>query len=888
MTNRLPTKVRLVKCPKCSKILPEPEQVPLYTCGGCGTILQAKYYRVENRASGLDSHEQVAAESNGIVKARDGGESGSSSQRSSSAGDQSSDRNQVQDHNVAEGKSEQLGGANSDHFTALSEESGFLMVKGDGEVDSKSHVSNSKDHVVNQIVQHPRAANSANEASFTESATVLETKAQKCIAHANSSKEASRLCSSQVLESKELSTLGQDHAPHENREAQHITRVNGVTENENEQLEHPHVIPSDDQKQVGDVNSFSQACILNDSPGTKETVRNGLDNHILVKNRKDDCEGKLSYEKISAEDINYHDMKKIPNLAKEESNGEAQHDSIECIQEPLGSIKLSEPSMPTEIMLCRNDNLTACREANSRASRDTVKMDSCNVSQESHSGTNSLKNVSETLRQKIEDFDDGFEYGSEIVRSVDSPKASEPVNAPREDGRSRKTVQRSLTRGSLAYDGSVSSFDGNDDQGIEQQEHANKASPELKNLVSRGGYSESGFQGKAKTSSKMLLDEKMKSGTLEEAELVEDNAIPGRNRPRPYRDGLIHRVPLYRSSELVYETGSSSSYIHEELPIHRMHHYPCTYEDSEAWVKKGYVQKQNIDRRRFPEALWRESEFVPTYYNYETSGEIYQRSRHPGYVDRRRRAESWSLSGSLPRVQYSGEIFNGRYQMRDPFMNRRPDDIRWSAQLPPPSAFCWDAYDSCPTSPRQFMEPEPYPWTRDAASVSDDQRLRDQIMRRLHIREKRQAVKRHCHPLAGGAPFITCYFCFRVVQLPEEFLLSRRRTTTHRVKCGACLSILKFALENETCLTPHVLDEATEGSETNAERYGSTETRSKNSSNEEKLEEFHRAGSRSRSRQTKVMWQLPSRRSKSPLHRLMGYSSPHDMFNGREGGDVDW
>lgn len=40
MANQQHPKARLVKCPKCARILPEPKHVPLYTCGGCGTILQ--------------------------------------------------------------------------------------------------------------------------------------------------------------------------------------------------------------------------------------------------------------------------------------------------------------------------------------------------------------------------------------------------------------------------------------------------------------------------------------------------------------------------------------------------------------------------------------------------------------------------------------------------------------------------------------------------------------------------------------------------------------------------------------------------------------------------------------------------------------------------------
>ncbi|KAJ4883460.1 Uncharacterized protein Rs2_33553 [Raphanus sativus] len=42
MASKSGQKVRLVKCPKCFKILQEYEDVPVYQCGGCSTILQAK------------------------------------------------------------------------------------------------------------------------------------------------------------------------------------------------------------------------------------------------------------------------------------------------------------------------------------------------------------------------------------------------------------------------------------------------------------------------------------------------------------------------------------------------------------------------------------------------------------------------------------------------------------------------------------------------------------------------------------------------------------------------------------------------------------------------------------------------------------------------------
>uniref|UniRef100_A0A1J3I661 Uncharacterized protein n=1 Tax=Noccaea caerulescens TaxID=107243 RepID=A0A1J3I661_NOCCA len=42
MASQLGQRVRLVKCPKCLKILQEDEDVPVYQCGGCSAILQAK------------------------------------------------------------------------------------------------------------------------------------------------------------------------------------------------------------------------------------------------------------------------------------------------------------------------------------------------------------------------------------------------------------------------------------------------------------------------------------------------------------------------------------------------------------------------------------------------------------------------------------------------------------------------------------------------------------------------------------------------------------------------------------------------------------------------------------------------------------------------------
>ncbi|CAA6661885.1 unnamed protein product [Spirodela intermedia] len=50
--------------------------------------------------------------------------------------------------------------------------------------------------------------------------------------------------------------------------------------------------------------------------------------------------------------------------------------------------------------------------------------------------------------------------------------------------------------------------------------------------------------------------------------------------------------------------------------------------------------------------------------------------------------------------------------------------------------------------------------------------------------------KRHCRPISGGAPFVLCNFCMRLLQLPVDFLVSRGRR--HKLRCGGCSQVLVF------------------------------------------------------------------------------------------------
>lgn len=53
-----------------------------------------------------------------------------------------------------------------------------------------------------------------------------------------------------------------------------------------------------------------------------------------------------------------------------------------------------------------------------------------------------------------------------------------------------------------------------------------------------------------------------------------------------------------------------------------------------------------------------------------------------------------------------------------------------------------------------------------------------------------QNIIRLCRPVSGGAPFVMCYKCFKLLQLPADFLVSPKRV--NKLRCGACSQVLMY------------------------------------------------------------------------------------------------
>lgn len=62
--------------------------------------------------------------------------------------------------------------------------------------------------------------------------------------------------------------------------------------------------------------------------------------------------------------------------------------------------------------------------------------------------------------------------------------------------------------------------------------------------------------------------------------------------------------------------------------------------------------------------------------------------------------------------------------------------------------------------------------------------------------KRSQEVKRHCRPVSGGAPFVICYRCYNLLQLPADFLVSTKMY--HNLRCGSCSEVLRYSFRPKT------------------------------------------------------------------------------------------
>ncbi|CAL9194025.1 uncharacterized protein LOC135615737 [Musa acuminata AAA Group] len=154
---------------------------------------------------------------------------------------------------------------------------------------------------------------------------------------------------------------------------------------------------------------------------------------------------------------------------------------------------------------------------------------------------------------------------------------------------------------------------------------------------------------------------------------------------------------------------------------------------------------------------------------------------------------------------------------------------------------------------------------------------------------RRQQPKRHCRPIVSGAPFVICYNCFQLLQLPINFLVARKGL--NKLQCGACSKVLEFSFRARDHGIPHTANDVdnltsseVDSSTDTTIRYKVSNFPSDDRSQGEPISYSEDYGlslgiSYTTDAEPPVNIQINGRhRTASQLHRLMGYGSASELL----------
>ena len=572
--------------------------------------------------------------------------------------------------------------------------------------------------------------------------------------------------------------------------------------------------------------------------------------------------------------------------------------------------------------------------------------------------------------EQLEKLHETGRHDFDRVQCTDTFKTMDLIDPSSELSDSLIDLSKSpATRSSRAYyDDTVSSYEGTDDQLPDRPKHpfrnthkqANHAAsnerPRSEKFVANSSLE---MQHHLKNHTSIIFDNNhraLKSSKLNHDELVEHTRVahPARNWRRLEKDEYPSQAPFYQRDFLAgYDNGSPSNQNNNESRsnpyFHSREKAAYTEQEKMKLLEMIYELQDQVNvlngkekGRVAPGVTWKDHN--PSY-NDHLEQVIFDDLDYLSYPGRFRGGRNWHQQSKYSQIPFSAEVASNRNQVDH--LCCCPQDCRL-AQLPPPNlhhnrVFCkaqdhvefYHSYGSCPSTPQRHADSEFSIYRRE--TLFDDHRRRDQEVKK-YVTKKHHLAKRHLLPLAGGAPFITCFFCFKQLQLPADFLLSKRKY--HQLRCGVCLEVLRFSLISRTHLVPYTptadapppseVDEHSGGlhrrisaSSSHAsncpnmdpvscsEDYGlpfcksgstdgdpvQTSLRSAESSLNERrknLKEKHELSgpSSSMSKTKKVSSEIEELPRKggggSPLHRLMGYSSPSRLIYGYEPSCSSW
>ncbi|KAK9913883.1 hypothetical protein M0R45_037687 [Rubus argutus] len=370
----------------------------------------------------------------------------------------------------------------------------------------------------------------------------------------------------------------------------------------------------------------------------------------------------------------------------------------------------------------------------------------------------------------------------------------------------RDASKSPATRSHNAYDGSVSSFDGMDDQFSSQNLHTYQDAYKAANFVRHEErYRRDKFLVKSMMNRESELKNQARTSWASRSDSNE--LLPPRRQGHPSRDyASVQRADQYmsrmaylqRGSLDGYDSGSFTNQMHNEFQRNSGYQSDKsvrTEPDKMTLLRMVYELQHQVNNLNVKAS--RQEKHIPQYHNYEASEEeLFHGLNLPRDLRRSRAGSHYTQQQSkFTRIPFSSEATASRDPIDPSYMHCYPQDRQYSAPMPLPIR-C-NANGLCRVHPDQSCYASSQ-W--DSETMSDDQRHNSHGVKK-YFGEKQQRAKRHFRPIAGGAPIVTCYNCLKPLQIPADFLLFKRKC--HRLQCGACLKVLKFSLHKRTHIVPY-------------------------------------------------------------------------------------
>nr|XP_016435285.1 PREDICTED: uncharacterized protein LOC107761568 [Nicotiana tabacum] len=725
MSSQMNTKVRLVRCPKCQLVLPELAEVPVYKCGGCGTILQAKNRkRAPIKNNGLDQKE-ISSSSEEASPPSNGDASLNELKQSDQGGAEDCNKDLPRQINFPD----ELPGSSG--LTCLENEDP-LSKSEEHKRDEHSCALDEKTERYEHQKEFSGGENFSNRLSSSDQLTCHES-------------------GSSVIGAKEDAEV----SANEEREQLELEKDTGCPTLETKQDAKGLALEAVEQLELDEHNFLVDHCTINDQneSGVNQKRFNSLSSTYF------EC-------------INHRDELARDGIEKQLSVGSDMYQSV------LNESIITDTLMSTD-------------------------------------------------REQFEQFQKEIPSGFDRISSMDTLENSEPpVNL-------RNMIKSPTHRSYYAYDGSASSCDGDDhlpNQFHQQPERRFSSSEfhlDTRCRVNNTMSSESKIVQNAMNFSTALPGRRHHA--TEGSNWSHDKWLPSRkygqasgSRMTLDKDEQTTTFPFISGSHTGHKHGNPSNYRNSVAHNSSLHpsRIPSNSEpdkiellrmvyELEHQLRQTRITK-SMANRRFSAEVMRDEEYTPIYYDqFLADGEVSADLNYSRYHVRCSHGKGWTQQRKSSRIPFSAEAAHYRHQADCLYLHGSPQVRHSSEQLHP--SVCYNkgrrvAYSSCnccnhlqsgSSSPQRYSSSEYSRW--DQETKSDDRRHKDHEMKKLYLREKYSKM-RHVRPVAGGAPIIACYYCSELLQLPADFLFSKRRC--HQLRCNSCRKVLKFSLQNQTHVVP--------------------------------------------------------------------------------------